>query len=1221
MAMKKSFLITVLVLSFSVFNPQLIFAADEVGEWQYNDPTGSPQQFLDETANNNDVMLGSDPGVDAFDPTYVADNPHNQSSNYSAHFNGSQYAYRDNTLSLSPENNFTLSTWVKLNSLDLGDAGSADASDILMSNIGEYGNSGGYQIFFANGINPHLFFMIRDETGYDDRSVTYDISSMGWVANSWYHVAATYVEVGANSLLKLYVDGKLVNSNTINEHISYDNTPYFVLGTNYDDNNFERRLNGSLDESIVFSTNKNDGEIRDIAEIDLYWAKGADGLASERNSWQVAKIPGYASNAHLPTDTSFYTVSLDADWEINDLDVQSNTRAFLGSYDLTVEEGGDIAGILELAGGNYLGNNLLNILSGGELKGYGYVQQFISASASVGTIRATGGTAVQPRTLSVRLESNQTNTTLSANDYSTLYIRNTNNITIGNSGGNVDLAGGTLKGHSNKYDLINTSMITGYGVIDDFYINNNAGTILLNDLGETLTLNEGFADSGQAAGIISVQGGGILEVLQSWSNYSSLTLNSGTIIGSLMTQYSSIGGLQVIGGTNYIENVTFTSGSTNVLSNSSTLKITGTGQLNNAVISQTGSGNSFEIDSAGTFSGYGTIHPDVVVGGSLSANSSGNVLNIESSIRVDEGKTASAASNGILALKGDVNNRGQISADSGTVNITGTIKSSIKNTGEFSVESGILNVNGSIEADSQNVFTAKSNGTINFGSALNTNIFAINQPISMQGGIVNVPYGEDLTNAFGKTISGYGILLDEADHRTLNNYGNIVAQGGLLNIKSEVNNYADMWVAGSSLLFSDSVINEGKIWATGSGNSLTFNGSLNVEDGASVYAVKGGSVVINDSVVNNGQIYSEGENSTVQIADINPEGNGQFVTKDGTMMFMDGFSNADLSNEIPLLLEGGKMTLKEGMFNNETAVSGHGQLIDPYIPGQDTQLNNMGTITAKGGTLNIGGKQTVNSGQILSDSTDVVNIMSDSFVNETTGFVRSDNGALMSIHNSDNRGTIECKNGTGHVSFSGNATGSGKYSLNNGDMIFRNDFIMGGATVIDDNNVLNSSMFVHGNISKIQGALSEFNADQITMQIFDPNVPLDPFTHSVVWQAVDVGAVTSGLIGNLALGHLIFGDDLGFAGSDLFEFSADTIIYCFGISILSDAVLDLGGSTIYYLKEGEVVNDITGTGFQEIGSFSNGDIIEISVVPEPSAMLLFSIFAIPALLRLKKKNN
>ena len=1216
--MKRICLIMAFVLFSVVFYPQQIFTADEVGEWQYDDPTGTPQYFQDETANNNDVMLGSTSGVDPFDPLYVPDNPHNQASNYSAFFAGGQYAYRSNTVSLSPENNFTLSTWVKLNSLDLGDAGSMDAQDVLMSNIGEYGTSGGYQLLFGNGLDPYLVFMIRDESGYDDRGIGYDISSMGWVTNSWYHVAATYEEVGANSLLKLYVDGKLVESALIDEHITYDNTPYFVLGSNYDDNTNERRLNGSLDETIVYSATKGDGEIRDIAEIDLYWIKGADGLASEINSWQVPKIPGYASNAHLPTGISFYTVTLDADWEINDLDVQSNTRAYLGTYDLTVEEGGDIAGILELAGGNYLGNNLLNILAGGELKGYGYVEQSISNTLSVGTVKATGGTISQSRSLSVRLESNQTNAVLSAEDYSTLYIRTASDITINHSGGKVDLEGGTLKGHSNKYNIINNGMITGYGVIDDYYINNASGTILVNDPGETLTLNEGFS-SGQARGIITVENGGILEILAGWNNQALLTLNGGTIIGSLMTQQSSIGGFQVIGGTNYIQNINFDGGTLNVLSNASTLQITGNSFLDNTVISQTGTGNSLEVGSTGTLGGYGTIHTDVVVDGSLSANAASTVLNIENSILVKDGKTASATSNGTLALKGDVYNSGAIEADSGNVNITGTIKSGIKYNGEFSAENGIVNVNGPIETDSYNVFSAKSNGTVNFGASLNTEIFAVPGPISMQGGVVNLPYGSELTNAEGKTISGYGTLLGQADHRTLNNYGDIIAQGGLLSIQSVVNNYSAMCVTGSSLVFNGSVVNEGDIWATGLGNSLAFNESLEISEGGSVYALKGANADLNGSILNDGQIYSEGESSTVTIADTAPEGSGRFITKDGTIVFSDGFTNENLTHAVPLLLEGGKMTLKQGVFNNVSTISGYGQLIDPYTVGQDALLNNQGTITAQGGTLNIGGKQTKNSGQILSDSTNVVNIMSDSFINESTGFVRSDNGALMSIHNSENRGTIECKNGAGHVSFSGNATGTGKYSFNNGDMIFRNDFIMESVTVLDDNNVLGSSLLVHGNITKLAGAFNEFDADQLTMQIFDPNVPVSTFTHSVTWQAADLGAIPSGLLDNLALGYLIFGDDIGFAGSDLFEFSADSIIYCFGLSILSDAVLDLGGGTIYYLRSGDVVNGITGTGFQEIGSYENGDIIEISVVPEPGAMFLFSFLGIPALLRLRKK--
>jgi hypothetical protein len=50
----------------------------------------------------------------------------------------------------------------------------------------------------------------------------------------------------------------------------------------------------------------------------------------------------------------------------------------------------------------------------------------------------------------------------------------------------------------------------------------------------------------------------------------------------------------------------------------------------------------------------------------------------------------------------------------------------------------------------------------------------------------------------------------------------------------------------------------------------------------------------------------------------------------------------------------------------------------------------------------------------------------------------------------------------------------------------------------------------------------------------------------------------------------------------------DTIIYVFGLTIASDADVNLGGATIYYLPEGRVVGGIPGTGFKNHGHHHNG---------------------------------
>ena len=279
-------------------------------------------------------------------------------------------------------------------------------------------------------------------------------------------------------------------------------------------------------------------------------------------------------------------------------------------------------------------------------------------------------------------------------------------------------------------------------------------------------------------------------------------------------------------------------------------------------------------------------------------------------------------------------------------------------------------------------------------------------------------------------------------------------------------------------------------------------------------------------------------------------------------------------------------------------ITGYGSLLD-----YGTTLNNNGEVTAQGGALAIGGN-VVNAGLVLASGTNTLQL-SGSLTNNPLGTVRAADGTSISLGEVTNNGTIEVTNGGGGGGITlGSASGDGTYSLEQGRLFVHQNLDLSQYAVLQDNYV-SSTIEVIGNLSKAQGAMSEFDADHIDMKVYNP-FPLG-FPHQILWRAQDKEARAIGLLDNLALGHFTLGDNVGQKLSDQFKMVDDTIIYCYGLTLNTDADVDLGGGIIYYLRNGVTYNGITGTGFDDLGHYSNGQIIEI--VPEPASLVCLAAAA------------
>ncbi len=98
-----------------------------------------------------------------------------------------------------------------------------------------------------------------------------------------------------------------------------------------------------------------------------------------------------------------------------------------------------------------------------------------------------------------------------------------------------------------------------------------------------------------------------------------------------------------------------------------------------------------------------------------------------------------------------------------------------------------------------------------------------------------------------------------------------------------------------------------------------------------------------------------------------------------------------------------------------------------------------------------------------------------------------------------------------------------------------------------------------------------------------------------MWDATE--GAENDMVGDVAVGRLVFGGgaDHEFAWiEDAKDYCGYEVgVYAYGVEIRDGATLDLAGANMYYVPEGAEVDGIVGTGFMNLGSYSNGEILPI----------------------------
>jgi hypothetical protein len=119
--------------------------------------------------------------------------------------------------------------------------------NVILSNIGEWRNSGGFEIYTGNPPGTSLGGMFRNSTYYDQ---AFDITGTNINANQWYHIVYTLQYITASNTTKatLYLNGAYNNQHTFSGNIVYNNITPFIIGVNVDSIGYQRAFKGKIDD-------------------------------------------------------------------------------------------------------------------------------------------------------------------------------------------------------------------------------------------------------------------------------------------------------------------------------------------------------------------------------------------------------------------------------------------------------------------------------------------------------------------------------------------------------------------------------------------------------------------------------------------------------------------------------------------------------------------------------------------------------------------------------------------------------------------------------------------------------------------------------------------------------------------------------------------------------------------------------------------------------------
>ena len=574
--------------------------------------------------------------------------------------------------------------------------------------------------------------------------------------------------------------------------------------------------------------------------------------------------------------------------------------------------------------------------------------------------------------------------------------------TITNTGivvgtGNVTIAGGTLQQTSDKAATFeNLAVNSGKLVVDAHKTVNGSGMLTVNGKGD-LVKNDGllaFAD-------ITVNEGNLVGTGTLGSQTSDVTIknngsiNQSSIIANNLSNEGSVTTndltLEALGANKATGTLTVTGTMKGDLSNAGTLNLNGS-TLASGTITNTGivvgTGNVTMAggtlhqtsDKAATFedltinSGLLDIDANKTVNGTgtLTVNGMGNLItndgllafadiNVTQGNVVGNGTFGSQTSDVTIGNKGSVNQSSVIANNLSNEGSIVTNDLTIKTQGT-NAANGTLTINGSHNGNLANQGTLNLNGsTLASGTITNTGTVVGTGHVTIAGGTFHQSSNtaatfEDLTVNAGsltvdtdKTVTGNDLVVDGT--------GELVKNDGTLN-------FADATIA------QGSVIGTGTLGSNQSNLTVEAQGVVTQGSILANNIVNKGSITANDNLNVTGKLDNDKTliaNGDADITNLHNKGNATFnqgVTLDGINTSTGSLSVAgkplDLAQTGSILVSGGSLEANAG-----SNIAGK---LD--IDAGDVTLNGVtqvaGSITNKGGNLNIADLNLANGGSLTS---------------------------------------------------------------------------------------------------------------------------------------------------------------------------------------------------------------------------------------------------------------
>jgi fibronectin-binding autotransporter adhesin len=555
-----------------------------------------------------------------------------------------------------------------------------------------------------------------------------------------------------------------------------------------------------------------------------------------------------------------------------------------------------------------------------------------------------------------------------------LQLASGNTVALGGStlsvGGTSIINAGAITSNDGNLTLQSNVQLSGGGTItttSDTFINQSGGSFTLTNVDNTIQGTGQFGQNGlaitnESAGTINATGG-------------TLTMNGGGTI----TNTGLLGAVST--GTLTVQNTVDNTGG-NITANVGTVNLAS--HINGGTLNQ-------------------------INGGTL--NTSGATLN---GVTISTGSTVTNGG-GTTNLQGTITNNGTLTSPNGN----------------FTVLNGDVTLTGGGTVNMQSdTFFNQSGGSFTLHNVDNTiqgtgqlgqNGLALD---NQAGGVVNAnTNGGTLTMNGGGTITNAGLL--EATNNgtltiqnTVNNTGNITANGGTVNLASTINGGTLNSINSGTLNGGNAILNGVTI---SSGSTLNDTGTINLQN----------------TITNQGNISLPNTTLTVLNGNVTLTGGGTVT------MSNDAFFNES----------GGSFTLH----NVNNTIQGTGQLGQNGLA-LDNQAN--GIVNATGGTLSLNGGGTVTNAGLL-EATPTGTLTIQNTVNNTGNITAS--GGTVNLASTINGGTL-------------NSINAG--TLNGGNAILNGVTISSGSTLNDTGSVfLQNTITNKGNISVPNTNLTVLNGN------------------------------------------------------------------------------------------------------------------------------------------------